>query len=346
MTSVERSCPIHGDASARPILAADELTQEAAACAYCVSGWHDLKRLRDLGRALPWDSPEPAHAARVRSAVVASVTSSPRRPLRRRSISRAGGLIAAAALAALVVVVARPDRSTPRTAATRIPRYAGPLGDVRPVGDARYERVSAAPDEAVRLTEGRIHVAVAHLGPQERFRIFTADSSVEVRGTEFELEASAGRLQSVQVERGRVEVRVADRAAELLTAGARWNASSIEPPPAPSAAPPAPAAAAIRHVLPRHAGVPAPEYRPPPAAAPSVGASPATPTLPSTGPELAPKTERGPAPTTPRASSSAAPLAPLPATELDSRRLEREERREERREQREERRRDRLERRR
>jgi hypothetical protein len=140
-------------------------------------------------------------------------------------------MIAGSALAALAIVASRSDRPAPRTASTQSihRRYAAPLGDVRPVGVARYERVSAAPDEAVRLTEGRIHVAVVHLGPQERFRVLTADSSVEVRGTEFELEASAGRLQSVEVERGLVEVRVANREAQLLIAGAHWQAAS-EPP--------------------------------------------------------------------------------------------------------------------
>jgi hypothetical protein len=344
MIEAEWPCPTHGDAAARPLLAVEDVPEDLRTCSACQRAWEDVRRLRDLGRSLHWDAPDRARAARLRASVVAA-TSSPARPplrMRRRIVTLAGGVMAGAACAVVAVLAFRYERTMPVTASMSGPAapHAVPLGEVQPVGFAHYERLSAAPDEVVRLREGRIHVVVAHLGPRERFRVLTEDAVVEVRGTEFELEASAARLQSVQVERGRVEVTVQARETHVLVAGGRWTAPNGALPATRSSVAPV-SAGPPGHPPDRHAN-PRPSDHPAP--------TPMTPGTLSTPPVVAPPSaegskatalERAAPPTTP-----ATKPAPTQSPDLDSRRLESEERREERREQREDRRRERLERRR
>jgi hypothetical protein len=276
MIGSDEPCPIHPDAAARPVLAGDDLSPSVEACSRCARSWQEIKALRALGRSLPWSPPDAPRAARMRAAIVASMSPKAAPPkIHRRLVPLAVGALAALSLAG-VALNARHTRRSPSVEASRDP---APLGAVRAVGIAHFERSSPAPDETVRLLEGRIHVTVAHLGPSERFRVLTADAVVEVRGTEFELEASADRLQAVAVERGRVEVRVATRAPELLVAGARWTT-----PRSPAAADtPAPAVPPVPDVGPgpgrrspprRSAIVRTPDHRSPTPDEPSVSSPP------------------------------------------------------------------------
>jgi hypothetical protein len=352
MIESEKPCPIHGDPTARPMLAADDLPSEVASCARCQTDWVDVKELRDLGRALRWATPDATRATRVRAAVLASVSMSGKSAsgARPRLVRIAIGMItASAALAAVALVAHRPDQMTPRSdSAARIATGSvAPLGEVRPIGAALYERLSAAPDETVHLSEGRIHVTVVHLGSQQRFRILTGDAVVEVRGTEFEVAASADRLRAVEVERGRVEVTLGPHEPQVLGAGARWSATTGAAEAPPQLPLPEPAVAPVRHAVTKHASVRSPD-RTGTAPTPSSTAPPAEPT-PNSGPDntRAPTADHG------TVLPAASPPPPLPgpvttgsASVVDSRSLDREERREERREQREERRSERLERRR
>jgi hypothetical protein len=360
MIGSDEPCPVHPDPAARPVLAGDDLSPSVEACAHCARAWQEIKALRDLGRSLPWSPPDAPQAARMRAAIVASMSPRAAPPrIRRRLMPVAVGALAALSLAIVALYARHPGRS-PSVEASRDP---APLSTVRAVGIAHFERSSPAPDETVRLLEGRIHVTVAHLGPSERFRVLTADAVVEVRGTEFELEASADRLQAVAVERGRVEVRVATRAPELLVAGARWTAPrtpAAADTPAPFV-PPVPdiAPGPARHSPPRRSAiVRTPDHRsptpdeisassPPPATATPQGSpAKATPVPEPTAPHPKSSASEHPAPpSTSQAAPASRPLNPGPS-EVDSRRLEREDRREERRERREDRRRERLERRR
>ena len=360
MIGSDEPCPVHPDPAARPVLAGDDLPPSDEACSHCARAWREIKALRDLGRSLPWSPPDAPQAARMRAAIVASISPKAAPPrIRRRFMPVTVGALAALSLAVVALNARHPGRSP----SVEAPRDPAPLGTVRAVGVARFERSSPAPDETVRLLEGRIHVTVAHLGPSERFRVLTADAVVEVRGTEFELEASADRLEAVAVERGRVEVRVAAHAPELLVAGARWTAPrtpAAADTPAP-VVPPAPdvASGPARRSPPRRSAiVPTPEHRSQTPAEPPVSSPPpATATTQGSPAKATP----GPEPTAPLPKSSASERPAPPATsepaptsrtvnpgasEVDSRRLEREDRREERRERREDRRRERLERRR
>jgi len=85
----------------------------------------------------------------------------------------------------------------------------------------------------VRLSGGSLGVAVAPLGPGERFRVVVGDAEVEVHGTSFEVTARDDRLVEVRVLRGRVAVRSARRGEAILLPGERWEAPP-EPAPAPA----------------------------------------------------------------------------------------------------------------
>ncbi|MBA3500032.1 MAG: FecR domain-containing protein [Deltaproteobacteria bacterium] len=116
-------------------------------------------------------------------------------------------------------------------------------------GDASYTAVSSAPDEIVHLAHGTIDVAVAPLHAGERFRVIAGDAEVEVRGTAFEVVAAHGKLVSVDVQHGKVEVRPRGRPATFLGAGDTWRADppkhataivEVQPPPPPPPTKPTP----------------------------------------------------------------------------------------------------------
>jgi hypothetical protein len=95
-------------------------------------------------------------------------------------------------------------------------------GTIVPEPGARFERLSGPPDELVRLHEGIIGVQVSPLARGERFRILVGDEEIEVRWTAFAVTAAAGRLRSVTVREGVVEVRPGKSAVRRLSAGHRW----------------------------------------------------------------------------------------------------------------------------
>jgi TolA-binding protein len=186
-----------------------------------------------LVREAPLNLPSPSRREEIRTAVLAMARvslSSPTTGVRppRRRIGVAVAMLAAAA-AVLAFILDAP--AAPHTHAT----VTAPSG-------AHFTHGSTAPDEIVRLTDGTIDVEVAPLHTGERFRVIIGDAEVEVRGTAFEVVASADRLVSVDVRHGKVEVRPLGRPAMVLVAGGAWRA---EPPkraerPAPVEEPPPP----------------------------------------------------------------------------------------------------------
>ena len=146
---------------------------------------------------------------------------------------------AAAALLALALVELRGGgrRNWPAPA----PAAGAPasLAAIHAFGGARFARTQAAPDEIVRLFDGRISLDVTPIHAQQRFRVMTDDAVVEVRGTSFELSARAGSLVAASVSRGRVEVR-AGSALAVLDAGDRWERAESVASPAVLPAPPRP----------------------------------------------------------------------------------------------------------
>jgi TolA-binding protein len=127
----------------------------------------------------------------------------------RRRWYMAGAVLAAAA--GIVLVLA--TRGAPTHSHGTISAHAG----------ARYV-VTRAPDEIVTLHDGTIDVDVAPLHAGERFRVVTADTEIEVRGTAFRVVAELGHMTSVVVEHGLVEVRPHGGAMVTLAGGQSWAA--------------------------------------------------------------------------------------------------------------------------
>ena len=257
MTAADAHCPIHADLATQSIVAREELAPQFASCIHCVESLAAWRDLRELGGSLDWTPPDALRSARVRARVVRSMSSPSSidpHPFRGRLTAAAIGM-AAVCSAVLLALVATHSEKRERIASVRTEAS---LGVIQQIGVARFERTSEAPDEVVRLKEGRVRISVAHLAPTERFRIVTSDAVVEVRGTKFDVQASSGRLQAVAVERGLVEVRVGASEPAVLAEGARWSASK-SPIAAPPAEPMPPAPGRIAHaaeaVLHRKEGV-------------------------------------------------------------------------------------------
>ena len=147
-----------------------------------------------------------------RTSLLAQAVATPqyRRASRAPVIASAAVAVAAAAAVILWLVV-RPESP------------AAPKESITALGAAQLERTGAWPDFVVRLDDGRIDVRVAALSSGERFRVITSDAAVEVRGTQFIVGAEHGKIASVSVGEGRVEVRWAHEAPIFLSAGETWS---------------------------------------------------------------------------------------------------------------------------
>lgn len=148
---------------------------------------------------------------RVRDALVASAGTAPRR-------SRRWAFAAVAALGVFGTLVAG-----------AIALFGGSPtlhGTIRALPGAVFEHTGPAADERVVLRDGTVAVEVSPLGTGERFRVVTADAEVEVRGTAFEVVASADHLLAVRVSHGRVEVRPERGAPTTLSARESWTRPS------------------------------------------------------------------------------------------------------------------------
>ncbi|HLW45161.1 MAG TPA: FecR family protein [Acidimicrobiales bacterium] len=358
MTSVDLDCSVHADLATRAITAGEDLPAQFVACLACAERLRALRGLRDLARSdgsLVWSESDAARASRVRARILETVATSAGAPARRsfRQVRPAWSILAFSAAAAAVAVI-----GLHRGKDVRVPLPSGEvsLGEVRPVGAAQFERVGKAPDEIVRLVEGRIHVEVAHLEPAQRFRVVTSDAVVEVRGTAFDVQASGARLQNVAVERGRVEVRTATTPPTVLGQGSHWavGESTVTVPPGPAPTP-APVAGPLRVTRParershRDEVAPAAE-RPVVETEAPAGESVHPATLPAAELQTEVPGSRAPeakkAPMVPSKPTVPIPAAATQRQEPETVHREREDERAERRERREERRLERLERRR
>ncbi len=137
--------------------------------------------------------------------------------LSRRSITPwiAGGTLAIAAAATIALWLGRNREPEP---VARAPKQL-----IESVGAARFESINEWPDFVIRLDDGGVSITVASLEPTERFRVKTADAEVEVRGTQFVVQADNGRIVSVAVQRGWVELRRPGEPVIELRDGEHWN---------------------------------------------------------------------------------------------------------------------------
>jgi TolA-binding protein len=189
-----------------------------AACSSCRAEHAAQRAAIELARELPAPIPSAAHREELRTALLARAELAP--PAAPRSYARYA--VAAAAASAALAVFAFHDRGQP-FAVPELPAIVI-HGTIHPHPDARFELLTASPDEQVALHDGTIDVEVSPLHAPERFRVHVGASDVEVRGTAFTVIASHDHLLSVTVAHGRVEVRPEFGDAILLTANQSWSA--------------------------------------------------------------------------------------------------------------------------
>ena len=175
----------------------------------------DRELIEWVDRAFGTGEPTPARAARVKSKLLNAVANTPQ--VRPAGLSRANAGLAAAA--ASVVIVAAGFMLT-SDQAPRAPE-ANIAATVRPSGPAKFERFENATtrDELVRLHDGQIRVDVVPVEPSRRVIVESDDARIIVRGTAFDVHVIRGKLRSVRVITGRVEVQVRGRAPVILGTG-------------------------------------------------------------------------------------------------------------------------------
>ena len=255
-----------------------ELAAHLAACTSCRESWDGMTNVIDLARRVPQRMPAADRREEMRTAILAnSAGRSPAAPSPRPRSLRWWFAGAALAAAATVVVVLA---TRPHEAAT----IARGHGTVHGHDGARYAASSTTPDEIVTLYEGVIDVEVTPLGAGERFRVVTADTEVEVRGTAFEVTAHQGHVTGVSVRHGLVEVRPAGGTIAMVSAGQSWTAPGV-----------------------RTASATPPNEPATPRALPSVEAVAPTATAP---PRIASRPRSAPAAITERVEPTPAPLVP------------------------------------
>jgi TolA-binding protein len=238
---------------------------------------HD-DRLRELGRELPCDRPDPARRDAVRSALLVAAAERTTRPSARWYLI--GGAFAAGAVAAAVAVFLLAGdgaRQAPAPSAARV--EASPAAQI----ERAITRTPTGVDEVVRVRAGSVSLAVGALRAGDHVRVATRDAEVEGEGR-YDVVVVDDTLQSVKVADGHATIRITGQQAVFLSAGQSWQGKTIvahadvaaELAPAPEPAPaPAPAAPVVE---PPRAGV---AVKPPPVAEVVVVEEPPAPVAPA-----------------------------------------------------------------
>jgi Tetratricopeptide repeat len=277
-------------------------------------------KLRELGKALPWERPDDARREALRSSLlVAAEAELPVAPRSRRvtsGVAFAAGVLAAAAVA--VVVVRRDGPPAPAIAHAQI--------TASPAAELEHSVTSTAhgTDEIIRVHAGTVAIDAPGARPRDRVRVVTRDAEVEGTGT-YDVTVAHDALTAVAMRSGTATVRVLSHEQPVfLSAGEVWHAEVVTaelvvPGPGSGAAPAPPASAAL----------PAPTVAPsvPTPAPPAPSMASATPRTPRTSAPPPPRPSAAPAPTVPAwhptTLAPQADPAPRPAvTELAISRLE------------------------
>ncbi|MBA3452950.1 MAG: FecR domain-containing protein [Deltaproteobacteria bacterium] len=174
--------------------------------------------LDGLARTLPAAEPATDRAEQNRTRMLAGAASVPQYTRSSWMPFVAAGLSLAAAAATIVWFVGRREES----AGVAVTAPAARETIVASNG-GRFDRVATWPDYQVRVHGGRVSFDVGPVHSSERFRVFTADSEIEVRGTRFIVEAEQDRLVMVLVEDGAVEIRLPVHEPVTVRAGERWS---------------------------------------------------------------------------------------------------------------------------
>ena len=194
------------------------LQKHLRGCERCTQSIQEERDAQSLLRGLSLRSPSAAQHQDARLALFAAAQGALPAPVVRRSWGKlAVGLAAAVAL----TVGAGYWLSLPATT-QHIAAPAESRGTIFAGNQAQFHHQTNPGDERVLLTEGSITVDVARLQPGERFRVIVGDAEIEVRGTSFEVTAHNGKLVSVRVIHGEVEIHTKQEPLVRLEPGERW----------------------------------------------------------------------------------------------------------------------------
>jgi ferric-dicitrate binding protein FerR (iron transport regulator) len=242
---------------------AASLERHLTTCASCRSLSLLLGRMADHLRAPPAPDPDPLTHQRARLRLLRAATFAA--PGARPGGAGRALVAATAAAAGIAAVVALTTSAMPARAPVprvsrfevRVPALPSARMDtqVRASAGARYQRHPDGGSERIDLGEGALDIEVRPLRADERFVVATDDAEVEVRGTEFRVEATGGRLVGVSVSRGKVEVRYRGLR-ELIPAGGAFHPDDHDTSP-PARPPAAVAGSALARSRPAQAAPPA-----------------------------------------------------------------------------------------
>ena len=169
--------------------------------------------LDGLARTLPSPERDAARVEDARTAVLAAAAGARQLPPRStKPFFIIGGAALAAAAALIIWLAARPAESPAQR-----------KENIAAVGVARFHTISDWPSYVVQLEDGQIAVEVASLDSGEHFVVAAPDAEIEVRGTKFVVGAAGGKLASLSVTEGRVELRRPNEPVVILAAGQTWK---------------------------------------------------------------------------------------------------------------------------
>lgn len=215
----------------------------AARCAACAAVLDDLARMREAAKALAWSAPSPSEAESLEAKLLEQAIFERQRDRRgarqRRLFVGVGALAASVAAAFLGARSMMPDPVAPKAPVVaevepaQRPQAGGstePRAVLRGSSDATFERRVVASagrtDEVVELASGTMTFDVPELAADRGFVVVTSDVEIDARAASLTAVAGDGKLVSIAVLSGRVEVRRKDGAPVTLTAGQQWSPAS------------------------------------------------------------------------------------------------------------------------
>lgn len=190
--------------------------------------------LRDLGKQLPYDRPDPARRDAVRSSLLVAASEGRRPGARSRWLLVGGGFAAGALAAAAIAMI------VVRTPAPTAPAAREAVATIESSSAAELQRSTVTTptgsDELVRVRSGTIRLAMPTVRTGDHVRLQTGDAEVEGSGA-YEVVVAADALASVTVSTGTATVRLkGQQQAVFLAAGETWRptviTAELEVPPA------------------------------------------------------------------------------------------------------------------
>ncbi|MCK6544500.1 FecR domain-containing protein [Myxococcota bacterium] len=224
---------------------APDVEAHAERCSACAAVLTDLARMREAAKLLAWSGPSPSEAETLEAKLLEQAIferQRDRRVARQRRVIIAVGALAASIAAAflgarsMVRAPSEPTRTAPVVAEVPLVEKAPvataePRAIVRGSSGATFERrvvaSSARTDEVVELASGTMTFDVPALAADRGFLLVTGDVEIDARDASLTAVARDGKLVSIAVLSGKVEVRPKDAAAVTITAGQRWSPAAI-----------------------------------------------------------------------------------------------------------------------